>query len=222
MFRSCLLILTFLMTNSLVLPAQRAGGGSVSGGSHMGGNRMGGYQITAGPGTNLGFFGLNSRFNRGRGFGDFGFWGPWYYPDLAWGLFSGDYVWDLHDYPYQQPVTATSPQVVVVENKDPRPLAAPAEPPKLIEVPQSKDASQSAKAISGDKLPPTMFVLKSGERLESRHYLLTAQSLQIEVDREQRLIPVNTINVDATIAANQQRGIELTIPQDRNTVFLSF
>ena len=110
----------------------------------------------------------------------------------------------------------TSPQVIVVESKEPRPPAPPPEPPKLIEVPQSKEVPLAKPQ------PPTLFVLKDGERLESRYYLLTAQSLQIEVDRQRREIPVSTLDLDATIAANHERGIEVTIPRDRNTVFLSF
>jgi hypothetical protein len=67
-----------------------------------------------------------------------------------------------------------------------------------------------------------VFVLKGGERLESRNYVLTAQSLQIEVGRQRREIPLDTLDLDATIAANHQRGIDLTIPRDRSAVFVSF
>jgi len=225
MRRSGVSIAIFIGLSAALLQAQSARGGSVSGGPHAGGGHVAGYHITAGPdagtgGANFGP-GTNLRFHRGRGFGELGYWGPWYYPDFGWGLFSGDYLWDLPDYSYQQPVTATSPQLVVVENKDSRAPAAPVEPPKLIEVPQSKDAL-GPKEASTVKQPSTLFVLKSGERLESHYYLLTSQSLQIDVGREQRTIPVGALDIDSTIAANRERGIELTVPRNSNTVFLSF
>jgi hypothetical protein len=67
-----------------------------------------------------------------------------------------------------------------------------------------------------------LFVLTNGERLESRHFLLTGEALQIQVGRQQRTIPVSTLDLDATIAANHKRGIEVSIPRDRSTVFLGF
>jgi hypothetical protein len=70
--------------------------------------------------------------------------------------------------------------------------------------------------------PPALFVLKGGERLESRNYLLTAESLQIQVGRQRREIPIDTLDLEATIAANHERGIDLTIPRDRTAVFVSF
>ena len=67
-----------------------------------------------------------------------------------------------------------------------------------------------------------MFVLSTGEWLESRYYLLTANSLQIQVGRQQRTVPLSAVDVDATLSANHERGIELTIPQDHSSIFLSF
>jgi hypothetical protein len=52
--------------------------------------------------------------------------------------------------------------------------------------------------------------------------LLTAQSLQIDVGSERRTIPVSSLDLDATIDANHQRGTEVIVPRDRTTVFLSF
>lgn len=83
-------------------------------------------------------------------------------------------------------------------------------------MPQSKEAPVAKPQL------PALFVLKGGERLESRNYVLTAQSLQIQVGRQRREIPLGTLDLDATIAANHQRGIDLTIPRDRSAVFVSF
>jgi hypothetical protein len=191
-------VLVVLVLSAALLQAQRAGGGRMSGGQG----------VTTG--LSNGFFPLHSGAQRHRGSG--AFWLPWGAP--YWD--DDGYFWDEPS--YQPPANPTPPQVIVVESKDPRPPAPPLppEPPKLIEVPQSKDAP-IAKA-----LPPTLFVLKDGERIESRYYMLTDQSLQIEIDRQRRTIPVSTLDLDATIAANHLRGIDVTIPRDRSSVFLSF
>jgi len=132
-------------------------------------------------------------------------WLPWYAPD-----WDDSYLGDQP--PNQQPANTTSPLVIVVENRE----SPPPEPPKLIEVPQSKEVPVAKQQ------PATLFVLKDGGRLESRFYLLTYQSLQIEVDRQQRTIPVSALDLDATIAANHQRGIEVKIPRDSSAIFLGF
>ena len=211
MFRSLLLALTFCAAIAGTLPAQRATGGARPGGSRIPAN--GGRTVGIGSPN---FFprhpGANLRRHR-DGFG--AIWSPW-----GWG--SDDYPWNLTS-SYEQPINPALPEVIVVGNKEPRPTAAtPVEPPKIIEVSQSNEAANFTKGLAYGTAPATAFVLKNGNQFESCHYLLTAQFLQVDVDREPRRIPVSDINVDATIAANRQRGIELYVPRDRNTVFLSF
>ena len=168
------------------------------------------------PGPSNGFFRGHSGGGRhdGFGYGGFGYgavWLPWDYP-----YWDDDYVGS--DFSYSEPANPPSaaPQVIVLQNKEPEAPAPIPEPPKLIEVPQSKEAPEAR------RVPATLFVLKNGERLESHSYLLSVQSLQIEVGRQRRIIPISTLDLDATLAANQDRGIEVTIPSDRNTVFLGF
>ena len=158
------------------------------------------------PGSSNGFFPLRSGGHHNGGYG--AVWFPYGAP--YWDE-DGNF-WDepSDQQPPQQPAP---PQVVVVQDRAPR---QPAAPPKLIEVPQSEEAP------SAKPQPPTLFVLKGGERLESHNYVLTAQSLQIEVGHQRREIPLGTLDLDATIAANHQRGIELTVPRDRTAVFVSF
>jgi hypothetical protein len=86
----------------------------------------------------------------------------------------------------------------------------------MIEVPQSKEAPVAK------RLAPAWFLLTSGEQLESHTYLLTSESLQIQVGRQQRTIPVSSLDLDATVAVNHERGIELTIPRDNNSVLIGF
>jgi hypothetical protein len=120
---------------------------------------------------------------------------------------------------YLQPVIApppAAPVVVSVESKEPARPMPPPEGPKLTEVKLSKEAPPSKPQ------PPTLFVLNDGEKLESHDYLLTASSLRIEVGRQERIIPVNKLNIDATLAANHERGIELIFPRTSCTIFLGF
>jgi hypothetical protein len=201
MKRSGLLVLTTLVLSAALLQAQRAGGGSRSGGAGVPGNG-----VRTGP--SRGFFPRHSGFGRHQGYGTV--WLPGYFP------FWDDDGYFQNESPCQQPMNTTSPQVIVVEREEPRPPAPPPEPPKLIEVPQTKEATVAK------RLPPTLFVLTNGERLESRHYLLTAESLQIEVGRHQRTIPVSGLDLDSTVGANHERGIEITVPRDSNSVLIGF
>ena len=193
-----------LILGSTLLQAQKAAGGSPGNSvSTSGGNR-----VRTGP--SKGFFPRHSGVRRYHRNGTV--WLPWEAP-----------YWDDDGYrreeSFDRQLTNTDPpQVIVVddEGKEPRQPAPPPVPPKLIEVPQSKDAELA------QQRPPTLFVLKGGERFESRYYLLTLQSLKIEVDRQRRTIPVSSLDLETTIAANRERGIEVFIPQDRGTVFLGF
>jgi hypothetical protein len=70
--------------------------------------------------------------------------------------------------------------------------------------------------------PPTLFVMANGDRLEARRYMLTADFLDIEVGQQHRRVPMSQLNVQQTIAANRERGIEIRIPHDTSEVFLGF
>ena len=88
--------------------------------------------------------------------------------------------------------------------------------PKLIEAPRGRSAPLLK------SLPPTVFVLKSGERLETHHYTIIAGSLRIDDQGIQRTIPLSALDLKATIAANHERGIDLKIPLNQNEVLLGF
>ena len=77
-------------------------------------------------------------------------------------------------------------------------------------------------ATAAKVLPPTVFVLANGERLESTRFVLTASVLSVRIGREQRTIPLQNLNIDATVATNHERGIDLQVPDDRNEISLSF
>ncbi len=171
------------------------------------------------PGRGPGFgsaFALGYGIGLGYGFGYNPYWGYWNAP-LTWDLPFWDYVnfpptnsSQPDSYP-QQPERAAP--ATTAESAPAAPVSAP---PKMIEVPAQKGAPPAKPQ------PPALFVLTNGDRLESRYYLLTADSLRIEVGRQHRTIPLSSLDLDATLAANQQRGIDLRIPRDRNSLFVSF
>lgn len=181
------------------LQAQRGGGGSFRGGAVVGGHI--GSHFGGRPGINV-FFG-HHRFNN---FGQFG------------SVFVAPYWYD-EPFGYEQPVVnAPQPQVVIVQRDKSEPAAPVISPanPKVIEVP-----GKAASAVS-KPLPPAIFVLKDGQRLETRRYMLTAKNLHVTVDRQQRTIPLSALDINATVAANRPRGVELQIPTDRSEISLGF
>ncbi len=86
--------------------------------------------------------------------------------------------------------------------------------PKVIELPGSTNSGVSA--------APALFILANGERIETRRYLLTHDSLYLTVARQQRTVPLSLLDINATIAADHERGIDLRIPADRGEISLSF
>jgi hypothetical protein len=87
---------------------------------------------------------------------------------------------------------------------------------KVIEIPGA------ANSTAAKMLPPTIFILANGERLQTRRYLLTASNLSVSIDRQQRTVALDLLDINATITANHERGIDLRIPADRNEISLSF
>lgn len=103
----------------------------------------------------------------------------------------------------------------------PRVVIPPApEPPvpkgQVIEIPGG------AKSTGAKMLPPTIFILANGERLETRRFVLTASLLSISIDRQRRTVPLDMLDISATVSTNHERGIDLRIPDDRNEISVSF
>jgi hypothetical protein len=88
--------------------------------------------------------------------------------------------------------------------------------PKITELPgeADKDASKP--------LPPALFILTNGERIEARQYLVTYDSVHLTVDRRQRSIPLAMLDLHATLAADRRRGIDLRIPDSQSEISLGF
>jgi hypothetical protein len=177
-----------------------------------GGNLSSGFFSQRGVG-NGGFFpqpGFANRFvldrpHRHHRFDRFSY--PYFLPD--YGAF-----W--YEPPDEEAIEPAAP--VTEQHNDSQSFVREKPVPKsqLIEIPSD------GRATARKPLPPTIFILMSGEKLESRQFLLTASDLSIKVGRYARTIPLETLNMDATIAANLERGIDLRIPADRNEISLSF
>jgi hypothetical protein len=123
-----------------------------------------------------------------------------------------------YDQPYDEAVTNGPVPPVVVLQPDDRQALAPEPPAKaqVIEIPVA------ANATAAKMLPPTIFILANGEQLETRRYVLTVSNLSVSIERRQRTIPLDMLDLNATITANHERGIDLRIPADRNEISLSF
>ena len=87
-------------------------------------------------------------------------------------------------------------------------------------------AREETKAGNESPLPkptlPAVFILSNGERIESNNYVLTSDSLKVEQSGRQRTIPMSTVDLKATLAANRERGIDLQIPTGKSQIMISF
>lgn len=147
---------------------------------------------------------------RNNGFNRFGRNGYGGYPYVI-----GDYEPFWGDEGEQGPPQGNEPPPDIVRHERPAP-ERPIPSAQVIEIPAT------AKAAEIKPMPPTVFVLTNGERVEAQKFLLTASSLSVTVRRELRTIPVQLLDYDATLAANRDRGIDLRIPNDRNEVSVRF
>jgi len=158
----------------------------------------------------------------GRGF--YGGWGNYYsvgYGDGFWWPYAsesyGDSYFQSEETRPSTDYAATSPVVIYLQN--PQQPSAPARTPNpgIIDIPQDNTAKQSA-----TPLPPTVFILANGQSLELKRYTLTQTSLSFTKDYVRRVVPTSQINLEATVAANQKRGVDLRIPESPNQVTIGF
>lgn len=88
--------------------------------------------------------------------------------------------------------------------------------PKLIEVPQDETTYTPRPKIVA------IFVFTDGNRIESDDYLITKDALFINKDGQKTRYPINTVNRDATKAANQSRGVDIIFPKSKSEFNLDF
>ncbi len=85
-----------------------------------------------------------------------------------------------------------------------------------------EEKTAPGKQAPAKPIPPAVFVLSNGDRVESANYVVTTNSVKVTQDGRQRTIPMSSVNVDATLAANRQRGVDLKFPADKSQMMLSF
>jgi thiol-disulfide isomerase/thioredoxin len=89
--------------------------------------------------------------------------------------------------------------------------------PLMISIPAG-----SASVAPSKPRAKTIFILANGERLESDEYTIDSSGIVVTADGKKRNIALSELNVNATKAANKERGIELAIPANRSEIVLSF
>ena len=128
----------------------------------------------------------------------------------------------FYDEPYAGVVGQRASVVIVRDEGPPLPPAPPLqvapEEPRMIEVPEA-----TVTPSAGAKIPATIFILSDGRRLEARNYTITDSLLTIKEPRRPAMkFPVAQLNIDATIMANRQRGLDLRLPENRSEILLGF
>jgi hypothetical protein len=189
------------------LQAQPVGGAMRGGGGRAAIVRGGGR---SGAGNRLG---ANARARNFRG--DNRNNGMYYplYDDLGY----GDLWYNEEPPDYDGPSeTAPMPVPMMAHGGNSRPVPVHTAGPKIIELPVAEDSAAAKPAQAA------MFILKNGRRIEARQYLVTYDHVQLTVNRQQHTIPLARLNIDATLDANHQRGIELRIPAGRSEISLGF
>src|SRR5579862_5103378 len=178
-------LLTLLAASLLTAPswAQRGGGGH-AGGGHVSGGHSAGLRGHSGYGARHGGMGSH------RFAGDRGAWNNYGYGGI------GDYPYFLPDDSYDGQQEGDAPAdrppapLVVQRIREERPRPLP--PAQVINIPST--GSPIAKS-----LPATVFILNNGERLESDRFVLTANNLSVNVHRSLRTIPLDLLDIDATL-----------------------
>jgi len=140
--------------------------------------------------------GYSSRFPRSNGLG--AFLSPYFLQDDGRAL-------------SEEPGPGPGSQVYGPPERERPPAAA-----EMIEIPTTVRPNEAKPPL------PALFVLTNGERLEAQRFVLTVSSLSVSIDRRERVIPLEALDLEATTAANRERGVSLQIPADRNEISLSF
>jgi hypothetical protein len=203
MLRAASLVLLFASLPALLNAQRSTGMSAMQGGIADSHPRLGGQ-----PGVEAGSRGPARGHQAGHGrrktegYGAF----PYFLPDYETGWPEGEAT----------PEQANKiPVVQVTDDSAQRESASPLLA-QVIEIPDTQRITQT------NPLPATVFVLTDGEKLETARYLLTANSLSLTIHRAERTIPLRMLDVDATVAANRNRGIDVQIPSDQNKISIRF
>src|SRR5271165_5715314 len=69
---------------------------------------------------------------------------------------------------------------------------------------------------------PAVFILSNGQKIESGDYVITVDSVRLQQDGQERIFPLSKVNVDATVAANHERGLDLKFPDSKAQIMIRF
>ncbi|MGE5111486.1 MAG: hypothetical protein ACM3JB_11550 [Acidobacteriaceae bacterium] len=161
--------------------------------------------------------GIFTRPGFGRGFHHGNRFGTVIFP------YSFGYYDDFYGERYPDVVEQPAPVVVVRDERQTTPPApqvqiAPADP-KLIDVPEIQIPRTGALA----RTPSAIFILADGRRLEAQNYTVTDTQLTLkEAYRPAVQIPLDQLNLQATLNENHQRGLDLQLPESRSEILLGF
>ena len=125
-------------------------------------------------------------------------------------------------FPYDEPVGYEQPEAEAVTNGSVPPVEIRRTPEPPVPKAQVIEIPAVAESTATKVPPPTIFILANGERLETRQYVLTASNLSVHIDRQRRTVPLEMLDINATITANHEHGIDLRIPADRNEISVNF
>ena len=95
-------------------------------------------------------------------------------------------------------------------------------PGKMTEVAAQEKNAPEKKDVAVKPSAVAIFILTNGHRIESANYIVKVDSVQLEEKGMWRTIPLSSLNVKETVAANKERGIDLVIPDNANQITLSF
>ena len=66
---------------------------------------------------------------------------------------------------------------------------------------------------AAEQAPPTVLVFRDGHRSEVQNYGIVGQTLWVFTERHAKKYPLSDLDLPATKAANEQRGIEFVVPE---------
>jgi hypothetical protein len=84
------------------------------------------------------------------------------------------------------------------------------------EVEQLRQEEQARQAppnrSAAQPVTPTVLVFRDGRRAEVQNYAIAGQTLWVFNERQAKKYPLSDLDLAATTAANEQRGIEFSVP----------
>lgn len=86
----------------------------------------------------------------------------------------------------------------------------------VIDVPSAQN-TRPAKRV-----PKTIFVFAKGGQIEADRYTIDPTALHVVVNGQKRTIALSELDLNATVAVNRQRGVDLIIPKKSDEVFVTF